>query len=182
MTMRTLSFQSDGKHALPVIYRPSRGCLLVVSQPYRYQPNMNFDEIQLFDYANEGLVSDGDENVPQDVFGREPEHGWCYYFQKADLARELKQWDRAAAFWDEAAARGFEPSFAAEYLPFIESSLRTGDWERAVEMTRKASETKDMEQLLCANWSRILKELPGSAEKDAHWNAVKNQLGCGTGN
>lgn len=178
ITMRNLTFQSDKKHALPVIYRPSRGCLLVVSQPYRYQPEMNFDETQLFDYANDGLVGESGSEVPQDVFGREPEHGWCYYFQKADLARELKQWDKVAALWDSVVAQGLTPSYAAEYAPFIESSLRTGNWEQAVQMTQIANETKDMAPLLCSNWSRVLQDLPDSAEKKDHWSIIKNQLGC----
>ncbi len=179
MKMRTLHFKANASNAVPVIYRPSRACLLVASEPYRYQPKMNFDEIQLFDYAAPGLISDtGGLDVPQDVFGREPKHEWCYYFQKADLYRELGQWDRVNALWDEASAQGFTPSFAAEYVPFIEANLRSGRWEQAAQMTQAANQTDEMEMLLCYNWERILKDLPASPDKAETIRTVQQELGC----
>ena len=34
---------------------------------------------------------------PAAVFGPEPEHGWCYFFQKADLARQSQDWNGNSA-------------------------------------------------------------------------------------
>jgi hypothetical protein len=151
----------------------------VVSGAYQYQPGLLPEEQQLYSVQNSGLITDKGAAVPQDIFGSEPEHGWCYYFQKADRAREMGKWAEAAALWDEAASLGLYPDFAPEYLPFIESSMRTNRWEQALRITRTASESKDMAPFLCASWSRIVKEIPDSAEKQASWDTVKAQLGCG---
>lgn len=178
-TFRSLTFQSDMQHALPVLYRPARGCLQVVSQAYQNQPGLLPEERQLYTVSNIGLISVGGPDVPHDVFGEEPKHGWCFYFQKADLAMEKKQWDQVAGLWDEATARGLKPAFSPEYLPFIEGSLHTARWQQAIRITQAANGAKDMAPFLCASWSRVVKELPDSVEKRASWDLIKTQLACG---
>ncbi|HSK65781.1 MAG TPA: hypothetical protein VK888_02560, partial [Anaerolineales bacterium] len=42
--------------------------------------------------ADRILVSNG-SMIPE-IYGPEPEHGWCYHFQKADLARQLGDWEQ----------------------------------------------------------------------------------------
>ena len=44
---------------------------------------------------------------PPMLFGPEPPHTWCYYFQKADLARQRGDWDEVARLGDEARELGF---------------------------------------------------------------------------
>jgi len=33
------------------------------------------------------------------IFGSEPAHEWCYYYQKASLARQAKDWEEVAQLW-----------------------------------------------------------------------------------
>ena len=40
------------------------------------------------------------------IIGPEPEHGWAYYFQKAELAREREDWARVIGLEKELAAKG----------------------------------------------------------------------------
>ncbi len=58
---------------------------------------------------------------PAAVFGREPEHGWCYYYQRASLARQRQDWQAAAALGDEAQERGLAPADISEWMPFYEA-------------------------------------------------------------
>ncbi len=63
---------------------------------------------------------------PSAVFGGEPAHGWCYYYQKASLARQQKDWDEVACLGDEAAAAGLSPADPVEWMPFIEAYAFAG--------------------------------------------------------
>jgi hypothetical protein len=63
---------------------------------------------------------------PTQVFGAEPPHAWCYYYQKAQLARQAKQWDEVMRLGDEATARGLAPQDTSEWMPFYEAYARGG--------------------------------------------------------
>lgn len=44
---------------------------------------------------------------PSAIFGPEPKHTWCYYYQKADLARQQGQWDKVVKLGEEAFQNGY---------------------------------------------------------------------------
>lgn len=93
---------------------------------------------------------------PSFLFGTEPAHTWCYYFQKADLARQLGDWEQVASLGDEAFAIPYLPNDASEFLPFIEAYLRLGRIDDAREWTRNASRQMPViAPALCAVWQRV---------------------------
>ena len=57
----------------------------------------------------------------QFVFGAEPEHGWCWYYQQASLARQQGEWSLVAALGDSALERGFYPEDRVEWFPFMQA-------------------------------------------------------------
>ncbi len=101
--------------------------------------------------------------MPQDVFGGEPPHDWCYYYERADLARQFGQWDQAVELWRQAGPIAATFQYGPEYLPFIEAFARKGQWDKAAELTMKAdSRTLGMSAFLCGNWARIVAAAPPS--------------------
>ena len=46
---------------------------------------------------------------PPEIFGTEPEHDWCYAYQKAALAKQIGDWETVVALGNEAAAQGIAP-------------------------------------------------------------------------
>ena len=38
---------------------------------------------------------------PAQIFGPEPEHDWCYYYQKASLARQMGDWQEVVRLYDQ---------------------------------------------------------------------------------
>ncbi len=64
---------------------------------------------------------------PETIFGKEPDHGWCYFYQKASLARQQGDWKTVAALDAEAQALGLSPADPAEWMPFYEAYARLGD-------------------------------------------------------
>lgn len=101
------------------------------------------------------------------IFGEELPHGWCYYFEKADLARQQRAWEEVAALGDTAFALGDHPNDPVERLVFIEGYAHVGNWQRALELTGETMRITDaMEPLLFRLWKRIAAETPASAAKE----------------
>jgi hypothetical protein len=93
-----------------------------------------------------------------DIFGPEPEHTWCYFFEKADLARQMKDWNEVLDLYKQAQRLGFNPEYGAEYIPFIEAFAQTGDWQKAYDLTIAAEKlTQGQKKILCSNWYRFAK-------------------------
>jgi tetratricopeptide (TPR) repeat protein len=182
LSFRSLSFSSDMLHALPVIQDKSGGrCLQVLDPVYQDEPLLNMDEQKLFPIAHNEVISLEEKPLPADVFGSEPPHGWCYYFQKADLARQFGQWDQVLRLWQEAVSLAAQSQYGPEYLPFIEAYARKGQWDRAADLTMKANErTVEMSAFLCGNWRRIMSAAPASDAATAAWSMVQAALPCTT--
>jgi hypothetical protein len=123
------------------------------------------------------IIADPQAPPPNpDIFGPEPAHDWCYYFQKGDLARQEKNWDTAIQLYQEAQQNGFEPAFGAEYIPFIEAYAQTGNWQKASELTRAAQKTNaGLKKLLCNNWL-YLSKIPAADMKVV--GQVRQTLSC----
>jgi hypothetical protein len=64
---------------------------------------------------------------PVDVFGSEPAHDWCYFYEKAALAYQNKKWQAALDLREEALEQGYYPSDRIEWLPFLKSYTAIGD-------------------------------------------------------
>ena len=116
---------------------------------------------------------------PQFILGSEPEHNWCYYFEKADLARQQDDWQTVARLGDQAFASKptLYPVNAPELITFIEGYARSGQFGRAAELTRQAHRlTFRMDRMLCANWKRIEPELALSPANLDSLNELKKDL------
>ena len=85
---------------------------------------------RIFERSNAANISMDETFAPPEyAFGREPEHGWCYYFEKADLAVQQSDWDFAANLGDAALSLGLAPSDPVEWFPFMQAYAMTGDTE-----------------------------------------------------
>lgn len=121
---------------------------------------------------------------PADLFGREPEHGWCYYYQKADLARQTGDWQKAADLADQVLLAGYAPQSPGsnsphEWMPFIEAYAHVGDWEKARTLTLSSYETdREYGDAFCSLWSRINNETAESEAKTENREWVLSTLGC----
>jgi hypothetical protein len=93
---------------------------------------------------------------PEVIFGAEPPHQWCYYFEKADLARAGSDWAAVARLGDEAFAVPFRPNNLSEYLPFIEAYARLGRMKEAKKLTLDtAHQMPVLAPALCSVWQRV---------------------------
>jgi hypothetical protein len=58
---------------------------------------------------------------PAKLFGNEPLQGWCFYYQKADLARQRADWNEVAHLGSEAQKLGLTPNDPIEWMPFLQA-------------------------------------------------------------
>jgi hypothetical protein len=68
---------------------------------------------------------------PEAIFGPEPAHTWCYYYQKAMLARQLGGWEEIVRLGNEANAKKLNPQDRLEWMPFFEAYANTGQAQQA---------------------------------------------------
>jgi hypothetical protein len=118
--------------------------------------------------------------LPASLFAPEPAHGWCYYFEKADLARQFGEWDQVARLGDIAFDLGDHPNNPVERFVFIEGYAHTGDWQRALRLSRESYRvSRDyVGPLLCRLWDRIERETTDSAQRREVLAEVENMLAC----
>ncbi len=104
---------------------------------------------------------------------------WCYYFEKADLARQLQKWDEVAALGDKAFAQKDYPNDPVERLPFIEGYAHLGNWQRALALSHETRAiTPAMAPVLCRVWDRIDRQTTPSPEKTAALRAIAAENAC----
>jgi hypothetical protein len=116
---------------------------------------------------------------PLGQFGNEPAHGWCYYFEKADLARQQQDWKQVAALGDQAFQLKDYPNDPSERIPFIEGYAHVGNWQRAKDLTQESADvTSLMRPMLCGLWQRIRQTTGASPEKDGTIKVVEAELNC----
>jgi hypothetical protein len=120
-------------------------------------------------------------SMPEEVFGVEPQHEWCYYFEKADLARQLENWEEMTQLGKEAFSFAESRKKASENLPFIQGYAYSGEWQRAEELT---SETqildRSLQPMLCLLWRDIVKNAPQSEQKERTQQNLAAVLNCGS--
>ncbi len=68
---------------------------------------------------------------PTHIFGPEPDHRWCYYFQKASLETQRGNWEATADLTDQALDSGLKAIDRSEWLPFLKGLVMVGRDEDA---------------------------------------------------
>jgi len=183
---RFYPFQSSADQIL-VIYQQLPGCLRVLDAEHHQKDPTLPDEIrELLVFSNlEQIVTTGNAELPPPFhngdLAAEPK-GWCTYFEQADLARQVGNWEQAAEFGDLAFEAGFPDAatkHVAEYVVFIEGYAHNGAWERAKDLTLEAYTIEPlMRGMLCDAWERIEAETAESAGKPEAVEKVNKKLGC----
>jgi hypothetical protein len=158
LPIRGVSFQGSASQAL-VIYMPQNGCLRVLDPArgdeftYGKQSRFLVEAIPLSDLSN--IVVD-DNQTAKLPFISEPEHTWCYYFAKAELARQQEDWNKVVALIDEASSLGYEPEDLFEWLTYIEAQALTGNIQAAEKLSSDIlKQDKGIQRGVCETWKRV---------------------------
>jgi hypothetical protein len=130
-------FTSDTRESLVIHYNPpDTDCLWVMKpedqrSPY-FLPETVRAALHLSDLNRIKDYPISEDYPPTDIFGPELPHDWCYFYEKADLNRQMGNWEAVVSLGEEAKAQGYSPSnidSPHEWLPFIEGYAYSGDWD-----------------------------------------------------
>lgn len=172
------AFQGDSKNALFFSYPYEAQHCVWLAQSYLAE-YLGYPTLTRNRSAAQILAEDSPrvEANLKDFWGPGPDvsGNWCYFYQKAGLATDQKNWRSVRQLWQESQTHFLRPSHGVEYLPFIHAFAMLGDWNTAYVLTRKAHDlSPDTLEILCHQWydfERLLPDSPGKAAK------VKELLG-----
>ena len=125
--------ERDFGNILVMMQSSENGCVRLINGNAPELTSYDEDRLVLIaPYSKlENVIAEGDSpNVPVQVFGEEPEQGWCYYYQKADLARQRGEWEGILVLLAEALDKGYYPAEGLEWMPFLQAYAVTGDIEK----------------------------------------------------
>lgn len=179
----SMNFSGSSKQMLLLSFNPElKRCLWVLSSSDANLRLINKDMRQLSAGSDVNLIqqADGAEpSVPENIFGKQKTQTWCYYFEKADLARQYQQWDEIARLWKEAQANGDRADNGFEYIPFIEGFGHLEDWDYVKSQTKFSNKiTAGLEPSLCSMLNRLAADAPASSQRDETINNLKDDLHC----
>ncbi len=120
-------------------------------------------QVELPGYSGEGSLTDvaryshidqidpvhAPATVPRQIFGREPEHGWCYYYQKMSLARQMGDWQVVAQLADEAQALDLRPDDYSEWVPALQAYASLGEGKKARQAAAIIKSDRNTRFFLC---------------------------------
>jgi hypothetical protein len=159
------SFEFRGNTSDMVVFKkPADGCLRVYMPTDKPSENPLSPRAQFWLSAIplsnlERIIVDPETPAvpPAEYFGTENRDQWCYYFEKADLARQQQNWTETVSIYEEAASAGFEPFMDAEWLPLLDSYLHIGEFDKAVEITRLVEDKDETNTAgFCSLWQAAL--------------------------
>jgi hypothetical protein len=179
----SVNFMGDSNNSI-LIFTPSgeNRCVWFLTPEDVNNGELPLDVRQLAEASNADRILPepiSDEYPIMDIFGPEPEHTWCYYYQKANLAHQMSDWEQVIKLMEEAEKMGFKTKNGYELIPFIESNAALGQWDQAVELTNKAFDlTKNTDAMLCAIWERFNQDYGGDQDYDLAQVAAMKILIC----
>jgi hypothetical protein len=100
----------------------------------------------------ENILVDGDfHELPVYGFDIELPHEWCYYYQKADLARQQGGWEEVARLGDEAQKLNLNPDDQVEWMPFLQAYAFLGKDKQVKVLSTRINTEPFYRQLACKN-------------------------------
>jgi hypothetical protein len=128
--MRGISYPRDYNKSLLLALPSDNSCLKVVDRedlllPLRLEPRLI--PIFPFSHVEQIELSMRSDTPPVSIFGPEPAHGWCFYYQRAEQKKQAGDWEAVVQIGDQAISAGKRPVDRAEWLPFLEGYLWADD-------------------------------------------------------
>ena len=167
--LRTVNFAGSTSQVV-VFFMPRNGCLRVLSPEWGDEVTYGRQSgylLKAIPLSNPDLIISTANASTKLPFLAEPEHTWCYYYTKAELARQQGDWNQVIHLFNAAASRRYQPSDPFEMLVFIEARAMTGDLAAAENLSKQAMESdKGIRKGLCQVWKRV--QTNGSARDEDH--------------
>ena len=164
----TVLIQRDYEKVIVLSQPFERSCLHVLDGRRSEQAVSERSEVRFIaKYSDVGLIDTTGKPAtpPSVIFGPEPPHDWCYFYQKIDLARQELDWQAAADLADDALSLGLEPADASEWLPLLEAYLHVNDAKRSKRIAVLIRVNRDIHAGLCGQMED-LRDSPAAYDRN----------------
>ncbi len=175
-------FTGNTSDALAFYYAPP-ACLRLLDPDLDENNRFILDESLMREasaLSNPDRILDTPSAVMPEIYSPEPSHGWCYYFEKAELARQFGDWKTVTRLGDEAFALNDYPNNPLERFVFIEGYAHAGNWDRALKLSKESYRISKeyVGPLLCRLWERIEAETREGLERSEALSEAQNLFAC----
>jgi hypothetical protein len=165
---RGASIIRDFKKVLVISMPTPQSCMNAIDgKKYELSQSEDLLVIQVAPYSKIDRI-DNDATThypPVSIFGAEPDHTWCYYYQNISLARQRNDWDEVAQLADEALDLGYKPLDLYEWMPVLEGYANTNRNKDARHISRIIQSDKNLQHNICAQL-QDLQEIPPNYNYD----------------
>ena len=170
-SFRTFVFNGNTSSIL-VYKKPADSCLRIFSSTDSADEFQTDDSYDFWKAAiplsNQSLIIANPEDpavLPQKYFGKEDTDQWCYYFEKADLARQQSKWQDVIDLYARAKEKGFTPLAPYEWTPLIDAYIATGQIQNAIGITNDLNLADDnAKSVFCSTWINLEKQSANSKD------------------
>ena len=145
---------TDYKNQL-IIVQPSQDSCAHVLDPRWPDLSVNDQPFVHAAYQNskiENIITGADfHELPVYGFGDGIPRQWCYYYQKADLARQQGDWEAVARLGDEAQKLELHPNDQVEWMPFLQAYAFLKNEKQVKVLSTRINTEPFYNQLACKN-------------------------------
>ena len=176
---REVRFSGNTSNSLVVYYSPP-SCLRVLDSENAAIPGLPENILKALNVSNldQVIIDSTIQAEPPDALGAEPEHDWCYSFQKSDLARQQQNWVKIEELWNAAVDNKLSPEDPTELFPFIEAFVQLGDLDTALQISEKGVEPSEYSNAFCEFWNSLITKQNFSDQDLQRISSLKSQLDC----
>ncbi len=148
--MRNFDVKRDYSKPLALSMPSQNSCVHVLDGQQLALPFFESSQVkEIASFSNIALIDLAATPVTPSaaIFGAEPEHGWCYYYQKIGLALQAGHAAEAARLADESAQKGLKPSDETEWLPVVAAYAQIGQDAKAAASAKEID--KNLRKYIC---------------------------------
>lgn len=153
--------ERDFGNVLVMIQSRSNGCVRIINGDVpELSPSDQHRLLLIAPYSRlENVVTEGEfQTPPEVVFGQEPEHDWCFYYQKADLARQRGEWEQIPDLLKEALDHGYYPEDGLEWMPFLQANAVLGNVDKMRSTAKLVTTDKFLRLQVCGIMTDFMKK------------------------
>ena len=152
--VRDIKLHRDFNHVLLLSIPSSISCMHVIDGQlpvYSASESLLVEKVGMYSHVDRIIPTGSAPVPPASIFGGEPVHDWCYYYQKAALARQRGDWEEIGKLYDLIRKLNLGTDDKSEMIPFFEGLVNAGRYEDAKALfTKEIKGQTEMRFPLCA--------------------------------
>ena len=132
--VRDIKLHRDFNNLLLLSIPSSVSCVHVIDGQlpvYSASESLLVEKVGAYSHVDRILPTGTVPIPPPSIFGTEPAHAWCFYYQKAALARQSGDWEEIGRLYDQVRKLNLDTDDKSEMFPFFEGLVNSGRYKDA---------------------------------------------------